>query len=711
MRFYEHVGTAYGGWPEWFPPTDDNDDNDANDDGGNDDNDTGGGGTNPDPDPDPNRRILHGIEFEQEYAAHLSNLIPPRINRATVEVLDFARGIYRITIHRNDVTLDPRATSPFFFWGSRYGSFSQIIDDREDYAVFVFSAHPGTSNRNIPLMLGVGDGLGQTDRGSLILKGNDCPTTSILPTAFDNQLPLFFDLPHDSAFSPFFGQRFSDVPSRRWSYNAIMALVDHGAITGFNDGTFLPEQNATMAEFIALLVRVGGIELRPRAGNEDWHVRYMDFARHLDVFNHMFAPVPQVPGDHIERQFAFYLIYRILGSDYVTTWNRMHYTMRPSRPPNYTLPFVDFERVVEPSFRNAIGALYDYRILTGVPSQGGMLLLDPTANFPREQMAFLVFGAITPLGYIVTGNADRVIPFDILDNFTFATDMNHATANELGNYAFQFLIPETGSFRFTALYPFAPKVFIVNGPSGEFDDAYDFTARAQIPIYVPVDMYRVQHRLLAGQHIVVTVDGFYGDGFFLGIELVDDPRPVWPDPLANREHYISSPFGWRTWDNSHHNGVDTLSPIGQPVYAIFCGVVTVRLNVFRAGNFIIIDHYNGYTTRYLHLGVHPGHWAYSQVGNGILVETGQRVQAGEKIGYAGITAGHDGTSWLTVGAHLHFDIARPGGTFFNPLAFYHWDHQLLFPNHSGINPNPLFIIGEYGTFIYNPNFMWSVPLY
>ena len=37
---------------------------------------------------------------------------------------------------------------------------------------------------------------------------------------------------------------------------------------------------------------------------------------------------------------------------------------------------------------------------------------------------------------------------------------------------------EASSFRFTALYPFASKVFIVNSPSAEFDGAYDFTARA-----------------------------------------------------------------------------------------------------------------------------------------------------------------------------------------------------------------------------------------
>ena len=174
MRFYEHVGTAYGGWPEWFPPTDDNDDNDnndVNDDGGNDDNDTGGSGTGPgepgDPiiEPDPNRRILHGIEFEQQFMYDMPNLIPPKIHYIDLEVLHFERGIYRITMHLADTTLDPRAQFPFFFWHSSGGRFVNLIDDQPEYAEFVFMANPGTFEQDVRIVIGIGDGLGQVYRG------------------------------------------------------------------------------------------------------------------------------------------------------------------------------------------------------------------------------------------------------------------------------------------------------------------------------------------------------------------------------------------------------------------------------------------------------------------------------------------------------------------------------------------------------------------
>jgi len=122
------------------------------------------------------RIAIHGIEFEQTFAYHLTDLIQPYINYVDVEVLDFMRGVYRITISVDDCTLDPRA-NPFFFWHSMYGTFDEIVDYQIDYASFVFSANPGTTNQNISLVMGVGvgDDLGQVARRAVILKGNDEP--------------------------------------------------------------------------------------------------------------------------------------------------------------------------------------------------------------------------------------------------------------------------------------------------------------------------------------------------------------------------------------------------------------------------------------------------------------------------------------------------------------------------------------------------------
>ena len=67
------------------------------------------------------------------------------------------------------------------------------------------------------------------------------------------------------------------------------------------------------------------------------------------------------------------------------------------------------------------------------------------------------------------------------------------------------------------------------------------------------------------------------------------------------------------------------------------------------GNCVMVTHGNGYTTVYGHL-------------SGIAVSSGQYVNMGQTVGYCGSTG-------LTTGPHLHFEI-REGGAFLNPLAFF-----------------------------------------
>jgi len=107
-------------------------------------NDTGGNGNEPTPSPTPRPPAIHGIEFEQAFADDLSGLIPPVINNVDVEVLDFIRGIYRITMRVEYCTLDPRATAPFFFgrqWRERLPTLSTTA------RITLFSRFPPTPER------------------------------------------------------------------------------------------------------------------------------------------------------------------------------------------------------------------------------------------------------------------------------------------------------------------------------------------------------------------------------------------------------------------------------------------------------------------------------------------------------------------------------------------------------------------------------------
>ncbi len=103
--------------------------------------------------------------------------------------------------------------------------------------------------------------------------------------------------------------------------------------------------------------------------------------------------------------------------------------------------------------------------------------------------------------------------------------------------------------------------------------------------------------------------------------------------------------GFRTARRPSHQGVDLANSVGTPIYAADSGTVIKSSSSGAYGNLIIIDHGNGYTTRYAHL-------------SGYNVTVGQTVKRGQVIGYMGNTG-------RSSGPHLHFEI-RSGGQPTNP---------------------------------------------
>ncbi len=115
---------------------------------------------------------------------------------------------------------------------------------------------------------------------------------------------------------------------------------------------------------------------------------------------------------------------------------------------------------------------------------------------------------------------------------------------------------------------------------------------------------------------------------------------------------ITSPFGYRKAPTSgastYHQGVDLDTGTGWPVVAARAGVVIAAGYNGSAGNYVKIDHRDGFTSIYMHL-------------NSFCVSAGQIVSAGENIGTTGAT----GTA---TGDHLHFGITL-NGVYVNPCNY------------------------------------------
>lgn len=109
---------------------------------------------------------------------------------------------------------------------------------------------------------------------------------------------------------------------------------------------------------------------------------------------------------------------------------------------------------------------------------------------------------------------------------------------------------------------------------------------------------------------------------------------------------FTSGFGSR-WGRQHQ-GIDLAMPVGTPVKAADGGRVSFSGTQGAYGKLIIINHENGYETRYAH-------------NSSLKVKSGQRVYKGQVICKSGNTG-------RSTGPHLHFEV-RKNGTPVNPRKY------------------------------------------
>ena len=132
----------------------------------------------------------------------------------------------------------------------------------------------------------------------------------------------------------------------------------------------------------------------------------------------------------------------------------------------------------------------------------------------------------------------------------------------------------------------------------------------------------------------------------------------WPVPCSTR---ITSRFGNRTdpftGQTRYHSGIDIdgYGNDGAPVVASDGGTVVTASYNDGYGNYVIIDHGNGYQTLYAHM-------------SGLAVGGGQTVSQGQTVGYLGATGRATGT-------HCHFEVFVNGertdpAQFFSGLSYY-----------------------------------------
>ena len=133
-------------------------------------------------------------------------------------------------------------------------------------------------------------------------------------------------------------------------------------------------------------------------------------------------------------------------------------------------------------------------------------------------------------------------------------------------------------------------------------------------------------------------------------------------PVVSGNGYFSHPCPGMSYQSSYfgevrhgigdtrpHAGHDYAAARGTPIYAAAAGTVLIARYSSSAGYWVVIDHGNGLTTKYMHMFEMP------------YVREGQKVVKGQHIGGVGTTG-------QSTGNHLHFQVEEYG-TPVNPSKY------------------------------------------
>ena len=186
---------------------------------------------------------------------------------------------------------------------------------------------------------------------------------------------------------------------------------------------------------------------------------------------------------------------------------------------------------------------------------------------------------------------------------------------------------------------------VVQGQNGvqEVDRAITYVNGQQVSTEV-LDTRVIQEPVTEQIKVGTKVNPTYTtSGGSYGNTTVSDLGFMWP--VAGG--YVSC--GW--YGYAGHAAMDIAAPMGTPIYASQSGVVErATWGVTGEGNYVKIDHGNGYKTLYAHC-------------SALAVQAGQYVEQGQVIAYIGMTG------WAS-GPHCHFEIYR-NGVKVNPALYVH----------------------------------------
>jgi hypothetical protein len=159
--------------------------------------------------------------------------------------------------------------------------------------------------------VGLGDALGRVDRKTILVQGNVGSSFAQPNLALTNLSPNTVVSSITTSTSN--ANSFNDVSESHWAHEFIKALSAARVIKGYGDGTFKPENNMSIAEFLSITINAAdlpGSFWVPDSDPNPWYSKYMAYALNKKLITTTEALPTNMDGA-ITRELAFYILWNI----------------------------------------------------------------------------------------------------------------------------------------------------------------------------------------------------------------------------------------------------------------------------------------------------------------------------------------------------------------------------------------------------------------
>ena len=187
---------------------------------------------------------------------------------------------------------------------------------------------------------------------------------------------------------------FKDIKNSDYYFESISKMYDKGYVKGFEDGTFKPRDNITIAESLTMLFRIAGINTNEMEEQEYWYSNVIEKSIEMGIVNKEVDPLEKAT--------------RLDISKYIIKLYQLDTSV------------VDIENVFLDSNALEVNTMYYYGIFCGVPAEGGVKFL-PTSNIIRGDIT-IVFDRISETLKSPHSSYIEIGPYQISKNPTTEED-------------------------------------------------------------------------------------------------------------------------------------------------------------------------------------------------------------------------------------------------------------------------------------------------